>query len=97
MNISREDLFFIHALEHPRDDEWRQMAIQLCTPTLNWSRLFQRADAMGLGPLLYRQLSGVKAQLKIPDDRQLHVVPRVTGAGSKRRLYRQPSDDSRCT
>ena len=68
MNISREDLFFIHALEHPRDDEWRQMSIQLCTPTLNWSRLFQRADAMGLGPLLYRQLSGVKAQLKIPDD-----------------------------
>ena len=68
MNISRGDLFFIHALEHPRDDEWRQMSIQLCTPTLNWSRLFQRADAMGLGPLLYRQLSGVKAQLKIPDD-----------------------------
>ena len=30
--------------------------------------LVQRADAIGLGPLLYRQLSGVKAQLKLPDD-----------------------------
>lgn len=68
MNISREDLFLIHALQHPHDDQWKQMAIQLCTPSLNWLRLVQRADTIGLGPLLYRQLSGVQAQLKLPDD-----------------------------
>lgn len=67
MNISLEDLFLIHALQHPLDDQWEQKAVGLCTPPLNWSRLFQRADAIGLGPLLYRQLNGVKAQLELPD------------------------------
>lgn len=67
MNITLEDLFLIHALQYPLDDQWEQKAVRLCTPPLNWSRLFQRADAIGLGPLLYRQLNGVKAQLELPD------------------------------
>ncbi|WP_372683809.1 nucleotidyltransferase family protein, partial [Desulfosarcina sp.] len=68
MNISREDLFLVHALQHPHDDRWQQRAMQLRTPSLDWLSLFQRADAIGLGPMLYRQLSNVKEQLKLPDD-----------------------------
>jgi hypothetical protein len=68
MNLSQEDIFLIHALQHPLDARWQQTVITLCTPSLNWMRLFQRANAIGLGPVLYRQLSQVKGQLALPDD-----------------------------
>jgi len=68
MNVSHEDSFLIHALQHPLDDQWKQRAIRLCTPSLNWLRVFERADTLGLGPVLYRQLRGVQAHLKLPHD-----------------------------
>ena len=68
MNISTEDRFLIHALQLPQDERWQQMLTRMCTPALNWPTVCQRADAVGLGPVLYRQLGAMQEDLNITDD-----------------------------
>lgn len=73
MDKPMEDQMLIHALQHPQDDVWMHETKRLCLSTLNWSMVFQRGVAVGLGPLLYRQLRCVADELNIPEEELDHL------------------------